>query len=120
MKDYNAAYNCPMEVTLGLIGGKYKGLILWHLIDKTLRFSELSRLIPQATPKMLTQQLKDLEQDGLILRQAYPEVPPRVEYSLSDFGRTLTPVLDVMCGWGQDYMDQKKLTPCCASAKGGV
>lgn len=113
MKDYNAAYNCPMEVTLGLIGGKYKSLILWHLIDKTLRFSELSRLIPQATPKMLTQQLKDLEQDGLILRQAYPEVPPRVEYSLTEFGRTLIPALDTMCDWGRDYMEQHSLAPCC-------
>lgn len=113
MKEYHAEYNCPMEVTLSLIGGKYKSLILWHLIGGTLRFSELSRLIPQATPKMLIQQLKDLERDGLLLRQAYPEVPPRVEYSLTEFGRTLIPALDAMCDWGRDYMERRSLTSCC-------
>ena len=114
MKDYNEAYNCPLEITLELVGGKYKSLILWHLIDKTLRFSELSRLIPQATPKMLAHQLKDLEQNGLILREAYPVVPPKVVYRLSDFGNTLIPILDVMCDWGADYMEKNKIvTKCC-------
>ena len=116
MKEYNTTYNCPMEVTLELIDGKYKSLILWHLIGKTLRFSELSKLIPQATPKMLIQQLKDLEKDGLIVRQAYPVVPPKVEYSLSEFGKTLIPILDVMCDWGRDYMEKNQLvSKCCGS-----
>jgi len=117
MKDYNEAYNCPMEVTLELIGGKYKTLILWHLIDRTLRFSELSRLIPQATPKMLTQQLKDLERDGFIVRKVYPVVPPKVEYSLSDFGKTLLPILDVMCDWGREYMEKTERKSKCSGGK---
>jgi len=98
-------YNCPVEATLDLIGGKYKALILWHLIDTTLRFSELRRLIPHATPKMLTQQLRDLERDNLIVRTVYPVVPPKVEYSMSEFGRSIIPVLDVMCNWGEGYLE---------------
>lgn len=117
MKEYNAVYNCPMEVTLELIGGKYKSLILWHLIGRTLRFSELSRLIPQATPKMLIQQLKNLEKDGLIHRKPYPEIPPKVEYSLTEFGQTLVPVLDVMCSWGKDYMEQHTMSIPCSLEK---
>ncbi len=115
MKEYNQNYNCPMEVTLELIGGKYKTLILWHLMDKVLRFSELSRLIPQATPKMLTQQLKDLERDGCIIRKVYPVVPPKVEYSLSEFGKTLIPILEIMCDWGKDYMEQKEISNKCSN-----
>ncbi len=117
MKEYHAAYNCPMEVTLELIGGKYKTLILWHLADQTLRFSELSRLIPQATPKMLTQQLKDLERDGFIIRTVYPVMPPKVEYRLSDFGRTLIPILDVMCDWGRGYMERNEMGSKCCGEK---
>ena len=100
------SFQCPVEATLKLIGGKYKSLILWHLIDKTLRFNELHRLIPSATPKMLTQQLRELENDGLILRTVYPVVPPKVEYSLTDFGKSLIPVLQAMCSWGTDYLKQ--------------
>lgn len=113
LKNYNAAYNCPMEVTLELIGGKYKTLILWHLMDKTLRFSELERLIPQATPKMLAQQLRDLERSGFLLRKVYPVVPPKVEYSLSAQGKTLIPILDVMCDWGREYMARNEMTETC-------
>ena len=100
------SFQCPVEATLKLIGGKYKSLILWHLIDRTLRFNELHRLIPSATPKMLTQQLRELENDGLILRTVYPVVPPKVEYSLTDFGKSLIPVLQAMCSWGTDYLKQ--------------
>ena len=92
-------FNCPVEATLDLIGGKYKALILWHLIDTTLRFNEIGKLIPQATPKMLTQQLRELENDSLIIRTVYPVVPPKVEYSLSDFGKSIIPILDAMCKW---------------------
>ena len=78
-----STFHCPVEATLDLIGGKYKALILWHLINSTLRFNEIGKLIPQATPKMLTQQLRELEADGLIIRTVYPVVPPKVEYALS-------------------------------------
>lgn len=105
IKCKNNEYKCTMEVTLDLIGGKWKALILWHLATKTLRFSELRKMVPQATQKMLTQQLRDLEEDGLILRKVYAEVPPKVEYSLSDFGKSLIPVLEMMCKWGNDYVN---------------
>ena len=99
-----AKYNCPIEATLDLIGGKYKSIILWHLIDGTLRFNELSKVIPQATPKMLTQQLRELENDGLVNRVVYPVIPPKVEYSLSEFGKSIIPILDSMCTWGTRYL----------------
>ena len=98
-------YSCPIEATLALRGGKYKTLILWHLKDTILRFNELKKLIPKATPKMLTQQLRELESDGLIIRVVYPVVPPKVEYSLSDFGKSIIPILDSMCDWGSDYLE---------------
>lgn len=98
-------FHCPVEATLSVIGGKYKCVILYHLlIDGTLRFSELSRLMPQATAKMLTQQLKDLEHDGLILRKVYPVVPPKTEYSLTKQGQTIAPIVTAMCDWGNEYM----------------
>lgn len=97
-------YNCPIEATLDLIGGKYKSIILWHLIEGTHRFNELSKVVPQATPKMLTQQLRELEHDGLIIRVIYPVIPPKVEYSLSEFGKSIIPILDSMCSWGSHYL----------------
>lgn len=100
-------YCCPVDAVLGVIGGKYKPIILYHLIDQTLRFSELRRYLPQATPKMLTQQLRELEADGIIHREIYPVVPPKTEYSLTEFGRTITPVLTAMCDWGKEYMSDK-------------
>lgn len=109
MKTCMRIYNCPVEATLDLIGGKWKSLILWHLNERTMRYNELRKLIPEATAKMLTQQLRDLEEDGLIVRKVYPVVPPKVEYSLSDFGKTVAPVLYAMCDWGRDYL--KKRTP---------
>ena len=98
------SYNCPVDALLGVIGGKYKPIILYHLMSGTLRFSELRRFMPQATSKMLTQQLRELEADGIIHREVYPVVPPRTEYSLTEFGRTLSPVLTAMCDWGKEYM----------------
>jgi len=97
-------FNCPVEATISLIGGKYKAIILWYLIDKTLRFNELQKLMPNATPKMLTQQLRELEADEIIIRKVYPVVPPKTEYSLSEFGKTLTPIIVNMCDWGNDYL----------------
>lgn len=103
---YNG-YNCPVEATIHLIGGKYKAVILCHLMNQTLRYSELHRKMPKATDKMLAQQLRELERDGLIHRKVYPVVPPKTEYSLTEFGQSLTPILDAMCDWGRDYLEEK-------------
>ena len=81
--------------------------ILWHLMNKTLRYNEIHKLIPKATDKMLAQQLRELEKDGLINRKVYPVVPPKTEYSLTKFGETLTPILDELCNWGEQYLIQK-------------
>lgn len=97
---------CGVEITLNLVGGKWKGLILWHLCQKTLRFSQLRRRTTGVTQKMLTQQLRELERDGLVFREVYPEVPPKVEYSLTDEGRSLEPLLQLMCKWGQKYSSE--------------
>ena len=106
--------NCPVEATLELIGGKYKALILWHLSEKKLRFSELRKAITSATPKMLTQQLRELESNALIHREVFPVVPPKVEYSLTETGRSLLPILVAMRDWGANYMRSSKAQePCC-------
>lgn len=113
MDHHCTEYNCPVDATLNMIGGKYKSLILWHLIGATLRFGELRKLIPQATPKMLTQQLRELEADNLVIRTVYPVVPPKVEYSLSDLGRSIRPILKAMYAWGADYLkDNGKEVSC--------
>jgi len=106
--------NCPVDTTIDMIGGKYKSLILWHLIDNTLRFGELRKLIPQATPKMLTQQLRELEDDNLVVRTIYPVVPPKVEYRLSDLGRSIKPILVAMYDWGAEYLKQNGLKVGCS------
>ena len=104
---------CPVEATLELIGGKYKALILWHLSDGKLRFNELRKLIGNATAKMLTQQLRELESQELIHREVYPIIPPKVEYSLTELGRSLLPILVSMRDWGDAYMKQSNLQSCC-------
>jgi len=91
---------CPVDGALALIGGKWKPLILYRLAAGTLRFSQLQRSIPEVTQRMLTQQLRELERDGLVLRTVYAEVPPRVEYSLSTKGRSLEPVICALKAWG--------------------
>ena len=103
---------CPVEATLALIGGKYKALILWRLSGGTLRFSQLQKHIP-ATARMLTLQLRELEQDGLVSRTVYPEVPPRVEYAMTDLGRSLMPILTAMRNWGAEYLRSKDIEPNC-------
>ncbi len=95
--------SCPVEWTLDVIGGKWKCVILWHVRNRTRRFSELRRLIPGVTQKMLTSQLRQLERDGLIERKIYPQVPPKVEYSISPYGLTLSPILELMCKWGLSH-----------------
>ena len=111
--------NCPVSATIRLIGGKYMALLLWHLTGRTLRFSQLHRLVPEATPKMLTQQLRELEEDGLIVRTVYPVVPPRVEYSLTPLGESLFPILEAMYRWGSALMEQEGLTPECSMTEEG-
>ena len=105
--------NCPIEVTLSLIGGKYKPVILWFLIDHPLHYAELQRLIPKATPKMLSQQLHDLENSGIIHREVIPEKPPKTLYSLTAFGKSLIPILDAMCQWGNSYLDGLDVQASC-------
>lgn len=104
---------CPVETTLNLIGGKYKALILWHLSENTLRFSELRKMISGATPKMLTQQLRELESQNLIHREVFPIIPPKVEYSLTELGKSLMPVLYAMRDWGVGYLRSKNMEPTC-------
>lgn len=99
----NRKTDCPVEITLSVIGSKWKVLILRELFDGTKRFSELSRSISGITQKMLTQQLRQLEKDGVVYRNVYPVVPPRVEYSLTKIGKSLKPILDAMCKWGCAY-----------------
>ena len=105
--------HCPVEATLELIGGKYKALILWHLAENKLRFNELRKAITSATPKMLTQQLRELESQHLIHREVFPVIPPKVEYSLTETGRSLMPILVAMRDWGAGYLRKKDMEPCC-------
>lgn len=111
-------FSCPVEATLSLIGGKYKSLILWNLIGCPLHYMELQRRIPSATPKMLSQQLRDLEGCGMLHREVLPEKPPQTVYSLTAFGESVIPVLDAMCQWGSRYMEGLAVKPsCCAGVR---
>ena len=106
--------HCPVAATLELIGGKYKALILWHLAESDLRFSQLRDVIKNATNKMLTQQLRELEAQALVHREVFPVVPPKVVYSLTELGRSLMPILTAMRDWGSGYLRGKQLEPNCA------
>lgn len=97
---------CPVDTTLDVIGGKWKGIILYHLIDGPKRFNEFRRLYPGITQFMLTLQLRELERDGIVHREVYKQVPPKVEYSLTEFGRTLEPIILSMRDWGETYRDR--------------
>lgn len=103
-KQYNCNHGCPVEATLGIIGGKWKGVILFHLLSKTTRFNELRRLMPEVTQRILTKQLRELEAEHLISRKVYPEVPPKVEYSITEYGKTLAPVITALKDWGDQYL----------------
>lgn len=94
---------CPVGVTLDVIGGKWKGIILYQLLSGTKRYNELRRLQPAVTQRMLTLQLRELEQDGIVHREVYKQIPPRVDYSLTPFGRTLEPIIVAMKEWGEHY-----------------
>ncbi len=95
-KSYDCNFGCPAEACLEIIGGKWKGVALFHLMGGTKRFNELMRLMPGVTQRMLTKQLRSLEADNIIARKVYPEVPPKVEYTLTELGQTLKPVLKVV------------------------
>lgn len=105
---YDCAQGCPVEATLEVIGGKWKGVILYHLLSETSRFNELRRLMPDITQRMLTKQLRELEANNLISRKVYAEVPPKVEYSISDYGKTLTPVIHALKEWGLQHLEKTK------------
>jgi len=96
--------NCPVEAALDVVGGKWKAVILFRLMEGTRRFNELRRLLPNVTQRMLTNQLRELERDGLVRREIYPQVPPKVEYSLTDLGRTLAPALRELRKWGDKHV----------------
>jgi DNA-binding HxlR family transcriptional regulator len=112
-------YHCPVQAALEVIGGKWKPLILWSLKDAVMRFGELQKGLPGINAKMLTKQLRELEVDGVITRTIYPEVPPRVEYSITEFGKTLIPILDALCNWGAHYLgiDDASSYQCAAKTK---
>lgn len=102
----NQEHLCPVNTTLAVMGGKWKPLILYYLNGNTRRFNELNRLIPAVTQRVLTMQLRELENDGIVLRKVYAQVPPKVEYSLTAFGETLMPVVAAMHAWGRAYADE--------------
>ncbi|MEM1506057.1 winged helix-turn-helix transcriptional regulator [Domibacillus sp. 8LH] len=103
-RHYEKEVNCDKELTLSLISGKWKMFIIWTLNDKgTVRFNEMRRLIPAITQRMLVNQLRELEADGVIQRKVYPVVPPKVEYSLTEIGHSLMPILKLMYDWGGNY-----------------
>jgi len=102
---------CAVEATMSVIGGLWKPVLVFHLLDGRLRFNALCRLTPNATPRMITLQLRELEADGVINRIVYPEVPPRVEYELTDFGRTLEPVLISLRDWGDAFQAREGIAP---------
>jgi DNA-binding HxlR family transcriptional regulator len=93
--------DCPVEAALDVIGGKWKSILLFHIMASTKRFNELHRLVPRITQRMLTNQLRELERDGVIARKIYPQVPPKVEYSITPFGATLEPVLRALLTWAE-------------------
>ncbi|KXV71204.1 transcriptional regulator [Acetobacter cerevisiae] len=102
---------CAVEATLQYIDGKWKGVILYHLLQGTLRFNEIRKRLPNITQRMLTTQLRELEHDGFVLRTVYPEVPPKVEYSLTERGRTLEPVIVALKKWGDENTGFGQNTP---------
>ena len=102
-REYNWKTGCDVEATLSVIGGRWKPILLCRLLEGRKRFGELCRLVPNATQRMITLQLRELEADGIISRHVFPEVPPRVEYEVTEFGQSLAPIIETMQGWGKDF-----------------
>ncbi|MBY3122563.1 helix-turn-helix transcriptional regulator [Rhizobium leguminosarum] len=110
-RNYDAVPACSMEAALNLINGRWKGVILFHLMtDGTTRFNELQRRLPGCTPRLLSKQLRELEDDGFVHREVYAVVPPKVEYSLTEEGRSIGPILLDLCSWGRDWLKRRGLT----------
>lgn len=107
MRKYNWKTGCDVEATLSVIGGRWKPVLVCHLLGGRKRFGELRKLTPNATERMMTLQLRELEADGVVARHVYAEVPPRVEYELTEFGRTLEPILELMQEWGREFKARK-------------
>ncbi|UHA75173.1 winged helix-turn-helix transcriptional regulator [Paenibacillus sp. 481] len=105
----NGDFNCEKELTLSILSGKWKVVILWHLgVEGTHRFSELQKLFPKISHKMLTNQLRELIEDGIVHREVYPEIPPKVEYSMTELGMTILPIVELMYDWGKKQMVEIK------------
>ena len=109
--------DCPVEAAMDIVGGKWKPVILLHLSEGTKRFNELRRLMPNTTQRMMTLQLRELEADGMVHREVYPQVPPKVEYSLTELGATLTPLLETLREWGTKYALTDEPQATAASAE---
>jgi DNA-binding HxlR family transcriptional regulator len=105
-KNTNSAFQCPVTATMSILSGKWKPIILWRIQNGVNRFGELKKQIPGITQKMLTQQLRELEQDRILDRKVFAQVPPRVEYSFSEYGLSLQPVLQALCKWGEIHLQQ--------------
>ncbi|MEO0965923.1 MAG: helix-turn-helix domain-containing protein [Planctomycetota bacterium] len=112
-RDYNWRTGCDVEATLSVIGGRWKPVLICHLLDGRKRFGELRRLTPNATERMITLQLRELEADGVLTRHVYAEVPPRVEYELTEFGRSLEAILTVMREWGRGFKAKRRAECVC-------
>lgn len=110
IKKYTGAQVCPVTAAIDIIGGKWKPVIIWVLMEGPQRYGELHRRIPGVALKVLSRQLKELEADGVITRKAYPEVPPRVEYSLAAEGEKLRPIMEALAGWGQYQANRKSVS----------
>lgn len=102
-ENFDKDFKCPVETAIDMLAGKWKILIIWYLRDEKKRFSELQKLLPNATQKMLIQKLRELEMDGLVHREVYPVVPPKVEYSLTEYGKTLKPIIKQLYLWGDTH-----------------
>ena len=116
-RDFDRRAGCSGDATRDLIDGKWKGVILYHLQDGTQRFGELRRRMPGITQRMLTKQLRALEEDKLVIRKVYAEVPPRVEYCLSELGESLKPVIDILKAWGESHQQRQSCAPAPAVVK---
>lgn len=106
-REFDDLPGCSMEAAVKTIMGKWKGVILFHLLDGTMRFNELARQTRGIAPRLLAKQLRELEEDGLVKRTVYPVVPPKVEYELTDEARTLAPLLVALSDWGQQWLDRR-------------
>ncbi len=107
MATFKEEYSCSLQLAIDILGGKWKMRIIWYLLEGTQRFSDFSRRIPDITQKTLTQQLRELEEKDILSRKIYAEMPPRVEYNITDYGRELADILKDLSSWAHNYADEK-------------